>query len=110
LAIRFPGSRLVIGRELTKKFETIYRGTADELQRQLEREEPRGEYALALELDAASPQKMGLKEAEIIELLEELAKLGAGQKILVRVGMSHGLPKNKSYDLALHVLKALQGK
>ena len=40
---------IVVGRELTKKFETIYRGTAAEVARQLKRETPKGEFVIVVE-------------------------------------------------------------
>jgi 16S rRNA (cytidine1402-2'-O)-methyltransferase len=40
--------RLTVGRELTKKFETIYRGTAEEITNQIKEGEVRGEFAVAV--------------------------------------------------------------
>jgi len=101
---RFGGRALVLGRELTKKFETIHRGTCQEVAERLAEEEPRGEYVLALELPPAEARPAGLKPEAAAALLEELAALGANQKILVRVGLSHGLTKNAAYALALKAL------
>lgn len=39
---------LVVGRELTKKFETVYRGRIDEIAAQIEKEGPRGEYVIVV--------------------------------------------------------------
>ncbi len=39
---------LVIGRELTKKFETIYRGRIKEIIEQLEKEKPKGEFVIVI--------------------------------------------------------------
>jgi len=39
---------LVIGRELTKKFETIYRGGIKEIAKQLEKEKPKGEFVIVV--------------------------------------------------------------
>jgi 16S rRNA C1402 (ribose-2'-O) methylase RsmI len=42
----------VVGRELTKKFETIYRGAIDEVIEQIKKdasgEKPRGEFVIAI--------------------------------------------------------------
>jgi 16S rRNA (cytidine1402-2'-O)-methyltransferase len=38
--------QLVICRELTKKFETVYRGTAEEISKQLAKEKIRGEFVI----------------------------------------------------------------
>lgn len=37
---------IVVGRELTKKFETIYRGETKEIIKKLEKQKPRGEYTI----------------------------------------------------------------
>jgi len=39
---------VVIGRELTKQFETIYRGSIDDVLKQLEKENPMGEFAIVV--------------------------------------------------------------
>lgn len=46
--IQNPKSKIVVGRELTKKFETVYRGTIEEVLAQIENEGPRGEYAVVV--------------------------------------------------------------
>jgi len=40
------GAQIVVCRELTKKFETIYRGTAEEVLQKLKNEEVRGEFVV----------------------------------------------------------------
>lgn len=104
LAEAFPARPLVLGRELTKKFETIHRGTCAELSKRLGEEEPRGEYVLALDAGPAEARNAGLREEELVSLLAELAALGAGQKILLRVAISHGQAKNSAYAMALKAL------
>jgi 16S rRNA (cytidine1402-2'-O)-methyltransferase len=101
LAGNFSAAPLVVGRELTKKFETITRGLAAEVAQKLLLEEPRGEYVLALDLPEAQEKATALGAGEISSLLTELAALGASQKTLTRVGISHGLAKNAAYELAL---------
>jgi 16S rRNA (cytidine1402-2'-O)-methyltransferase len=101
---QYPEKQIVVGRELTKKFETIYRGKVGEVAGRIATEEPRGEYVLALDLGAAPEERVGLGAAQVRALLEELAGLGASQKTLTRVAMSHGLPKNGAYALALEIL------
>jgi 16S rRNA (cytidine1402-2'-O)-methyltransferase len=41
-----PDLKMIICRELTKKFETIYRGTSAELEEVFKREKPRGEFVI----------------------------------------------------------------
>jgi len=43
-----PGADIVVGRELTKKFETIYRGKAAQIKEDLQKEGPRGEFAVII--------------------------------------------------------------
>lgn len=104
LAKEFPSQPLVVGRELTKRFETITRGSCQEVEALLSSDEPRGEYVLVLELPAAALEAAGLKEPELLALLTELASLGGNQKTLTRVAISHGLAKNAAYELVLKVL------
>ena len=110
LAERFPEAPLVVGRELTKRFETLSRGLCSELERKLGKEEPRGEYALALLLPPALEPKAGLQEEEIRALVKELAELGASRKVIQRTAMSHGLRKNEAYKLSLECLEKTQEK
>src|SRR5207237_317913 len=100
-----PQGALVVGRELTKRFETVTRGSCQEVLEALKGEEPRGEYVLALTLPPAQESGTGLKAGEIAELVKELAQLGASQKVLLRAAMSHGLRKNEAYKLALEMLE-----
>jgi len=39
---------IVVGRELTKKFETLYRGNVKEIIKRLEKEKPKGEFVIAI--------------------------------------------------------------
>lgn len=103
LADAFSEKELVVGRELTKRFETITRGNAAKVAELLEKEEARGEYVLALDLGAPKPQ--GMTPEEIETLLRELARDGASQRVLTKVAISHGLAKNAAYDLALKCAK-----
>lgn len=105
LARFFPEAPLVVGRELTKRFETITRGSAQSVAEALAADEPRGEYVMALLLPAAGEVRAGLPEEEIQKLVKELAQLGAGQKVLLKTAMSHGMRKNEAYKLSLEALE-----
>lgn len=100
-----PEAELVVGRELTKKFETIRAGAVAELNRIYQGEEPRGEYVLALRFPAAETDEQ-VVEDKVKALLAELAALGASRKVLTRVGISQGLAKNRAYALSLELLDA----
>ncbi len=43
-----PSANIVVGRELTKKFETIYRGTVSEVKEAIKKEGPRGEFVVII--------------------------------------------------------------
>ncbi|MCH8244627.1 16S rRNA (cytidine(1402)-2'-O)-methyltransferase, partial [Patescibacteria group bacterium] len=43
-----PKLSLVVGRELTKVFETIYRGSIEQVIKQLEKEKQRGEFVVVV--------------------------------------------------------------
>lgn len=104
LAQSFPDQEIVVGRELTKKFETISRGNLAKVSSTLSQEDPRGEYVLILELAPAPKAETGMPVSDLTNLMADLVNLGANQKTLVRVAMSHGSTKNKAYDLALEAL------
>lgn len=53
LAARIPGRQVVVAREITKQFETIWRGTAQELAIRVAAVTPRGEYVVVV-----APAKM----------------------------------------------------
>lgn len=46
-----PDKKIIIGRELTKQFETIYRGTATEILEKLTADQQRGEFVVAVSVD-----------------------------------------------------------
>jgi 16S rRNA (cytidine1402-2'-O)-methyltransferase len=104
LAGECPRAQLVIGRELTKVYESLYRGTAAALWEELRGTEPRGEYVLAIQLEVA--EEAAGDERELLALLTELKALGADQKVLTRVAQSHGLARNAAYQLALNLQKS----
>jgi 16S rRNA (cytidine1402-2'-O)-methyltransferase len=95
---------LVIGRELTKKFEEILRGKCAELAAGQKEIEPRGEYVWAVNISTQNqPSSLLKSKAEIVNFLEELSGLGANQKLLVAAGRFAGLERSEAYDLALKI-------
>lgn len=44
-----PARQIIIGRELTKKFETIYRGNLEEIKKQLTRDQIKGEFVIIID-------------------------------------------------------------
>lgn len=99
----FPHAPLCVGRELTKKFETITRGDAEKVLEIIEKEEPRGEYVCALMLPELSQEEAATRmdKDELLRLFQKLLDLGADQKLLTQVGISHGFAKNEAYEISL---------
>lgn len=44
-----PNSKVVVGRELTKKFETIYRGKVKEVIKEIQKDKIKGEFAIVIQ-------------------------------------------------------------
>lgn len=98
-----PQAQLVVGRELTKKFETISRGSVAAVTEKLSGEDPRGEYVLAISFPEEGAENDD--ESETLDLLKGLAEDGANHKVLTKVGISRGLSKNRAYEIGLQLLK-----
>jgi 16S rRNA (cytidine1402-2'-O)-methyltransferase len=54
-----PDLKTVVARELTKKFETVYRGEISEVIKKLQKDKTKGEFVVIVHL-GDSPQKVGL--------------------------------------------------
>ena len=104
LAENFPNEILVMGRELTKKFETIRFNTTTELADIYAIEEARGEFVFALSLPVKSAEKDQVDQVKLEAFLRTLVPLGGDQKLLVAVAKEWGLRKNEAYELVLKVL------
>lgn len=71
LAAAFGERRIVLAREITKKFEEFFRGTPAEVMAHLEEKAPRGEYVVLVEGAGADAK---LPAAHVLEIVrEELA-------------------------------------
>ena len=85
LAVVFPDTRrLVIGRELTKRFETIYATTVGEaaLRVEVDADMQKGEFVLVLEGDSAKDKPEGISHEAVRVLrilLKELSVRSASQ-------------------------------
>lgn len=97
-----PEAELVVGRELTKKFETIYTGTPKQVKAAMPPEEERGEFVVALRWTNAQEKDAPSVDPEVV--LKAAAESGASHKVLTAVGRALGLPKNEAYDLGLRLL------
>lgn len=91
-----PDSRLVVGRELTKLHEQIWRGTPSEALTAFS--EPRGEFTILL-----IPPASGLPrwtDAEVADALADAASQGASRSQAARhVAQQSGRPRREVYTL-----------
>ncbi len=91
-----PGAHLIVGRELTKLHEQIWRGSpAEALQ---EFDDPRGEFALLIIPPETEQQHWS--DAEVADALAEAASQGASRSQAARhVAQRSGRPRREIYAL-----------
>ncbi|HTH06941.1 MAG TPA: 16S rRNA (cytidine(1402)-2'-O)-methyltransferase [Ilumatobacteraceae bacterium] len=91
--------RVALARELTKRFEEVWRGTLADAQRHVGEQEPRGEYVVVV--DGASPPGPADDDA-ILTALRMALQGGADRRTAVATVMAAtGAAKRRVYDLAL---------
>ncbi len=114
LAHKNSNLRMIVGRELTKKFETLYVGTAEEVASSFAAmEEVKGEIVCVLEFPENDKDELKTARKKPQDLLgdfQKMAALGANQKLLLAVAESHGLKRSEVYDLILEVLQKKGGQ
>jgi 16S rRNA (cytidine1402-2'-O)-methyltransferase len=95
------GQRLVaIARELTKMYESVWRGTLDDAVIHLGETAPRGEYVIVVQ---GAPTRGEVSDDEIRSALH-LALAGNSRKDAVATVVGQlAVPKRRVYDLALAV-------
>lgn len=98
LSEREPDLAVVFGRELTKKFEEVWRGTLQNLLIKLEQtEQIRGEIVLALDFPVAGNKPQGIPLAEASELLEWAARGKMPRSRVLELAKSFGIPRSQAY-------------
>jgi 16S rRNA (cytidine1402-2'-O)-methyltransferase len=99
LAAACGGSRSVaVARELTKIYESVWRGSLDDAVTHLDETSPRGEYVIVLQ---GAPPRDEVTDAEIRSALH-LALAGHSRKDAVEAVVGQlDVPKRRVYDLAL---------
>jgi 16S rRNA (cytidine1402-2'-O)-methyltransferase len=96
--------RIAVARELTKRFEEIFRGTISEALARLTVHRPRGEFTLVVE---GARQRRAADSQDAGSRMRELLRAGRSPKDAVaEVVRSSGLPRREAYRLLLEV----QGK
>lgn len=102
LADTVPNRQLIIGRELTKQFEQIVAGRAEEMPGALSAEQVRGEFVLVLEGEAAVRARPAQGEAEVEEAVRLLGEAGVPGKTVARVlQLLAGMSRNEAYRAAM---------
>ena len=91
-----PERRIVVARELTKRFETIVSLTAGELPAWLDDHEPRGEYVILV--DEAPHREEGLTERDR-RWLDVLRELLPASKLAAAAAKATGNDRSALYDL-----------
>ncbi len=102
LARILPARRLCIACELTKLFESIWRGTCAEAPAHLREHPPRGEYVLVLSGAGDAPAlQVEWSEEQVRQALAELLAAGMSRRDAARnVTQSSGWPRNDVVQLA----------
>ncbi len=94
-----PDRRVALGRELTKKFEDMWRGTLAEAAQHLSDVEPRGEFVVVLE---GAPAPDAATDDQLLAALHVALQGGADRRTAIATVMAdHGAAKRRVYDLAL---------
>jgi 16S rRNA (cytidine1402-2'-O)-methyltransferase len=91
--------RVVIARELTKRFEEVWRGTLTEARAHVEAVAPRGEHVLVLD---GAPPVVGPDDDAIREAVEGLLGDGVSARdAAAEVAAALGVPKRRAYAIAI---------
>ena len=94
----FGNRKIVIARELSKLYETLYRTTIDEVLENPEMITLKGEFVIIVE----GAQEKEYSNAELTEMLKaELGKGKSKKEAIKKVMGKTGVSKNRIYDLAL---------
>ena len=92
--------QIVIARELTKRFETFWRGTLRDAIAMTQSTEPRGEYTLIL--DGQPPPTQDLSDEALLALLNEKIAAGLSPSRASReLAQSYGISRRRLYQLTL---------
>ncbi len=92
--------RVAVARELTKMYESVWRGTLDDAVTQLDTTAPRGEYVIVLE---GAPPRGEVSDDEIRSALHVALEGHSRKDAVAAVVGQLEVPKRRVYDLALAV-------
>jgi 16S rRNA (cytidine1402-2'-O)-methyltransferase len=94
------GRRVAVARELTKLYESVWRGTLDDAVTHLDTTTPRGEYVIVLE---GAPRRGEVSDDEIRSALLDAMEGHTRKDAVAAVVDQLEVPKRRVYDLALAV-------
>ena len=98
VAILGPDRRVAIGRELTKVFEEVWRGSLAEAVDWLATDEPRGEYVLVVE---GGGEPGPVDDAELEAALRRQLDTGLDKRAAISaVAGAFNAPKRRVYEVA----------
>ena len=103
--------RVVVARELTKRFESVYRGSLGAALAWLSADpnRSRGEFVLVIDAPAASPRAEGAADAVEQTLATLLAELPLAQAVRLTATLT-GAPRKRLYARALALAKGSRAK
>jgi 16S rRNA (cytidine1402-2'-O)-methyltransferase len=103
----FGNRRIAACRELTKKFEEVYRGTIESAREYFQ--SPRGEFVLVVEGGEIVEEE--ISKETIFSSMEAWFLEGATTKDLVKRAVeSYGVKKNQAYDWAMEIKEKTRGE
>lgn len=92
--------RVAVARELTKRYEAVWRGTLTGASAHLTEAEPRGEFVLVI--DGASPEVHDYSDEDIGAALAACLNDGVDKKSAVaKVSIDLGVAKRRAYQIAI---------
>ena len=104
-----PDRRVAMARELTKRFEEVWRGTLAEAADHAATVDARGEYVVVLE--GASGSRHVASEADVDEAVASLMAAGASAKdAAAQVAADLRIPRRRAYEAALRLRSAGAGR
>ena len=93
--------RVAVARELTKRFEEVWRGTLDGAVEELDVEEPRGEYVLVLD---GAPDPGPANASDVESALRDALARGVDKRAAVTlVAAQLNVPKREVYEAAIRL-------
>jgi 16S rRNA (cytidine1402-2'-O)-methyltransferase len=99
LALAFPGREIAVARELTKLHETVLRGSAAQLLKEIRENPPLGEFVIMVGPGETQPPG----DADIEAALRNALRSGSLKEAVEEVARGLGASRKKVYNLALRM-------